>query len=156
MTVQFNVLDYLTPDEIKDECKKAIQSSVKEMFAKDEAGIDRLICNLGYEFVFRAVSAAIGEDAREKIAAKVAELLQKDDAIKYEMWRRRDAWDRTESPAIGILDDSIKANRLLIFQKVQEAIRDYDFYDVNEAMYAAAQDVIRQRIFGGENDGHNA
>lgn len=153
MTVQFNVLDYLTPDEIKDECKKAIQSSVKEMFTKDEADIDRLISNLGYEFVFRAVSAAIGEDAREKIATKVAELLQKDDAIRYEMWRRRDAWDRTESPAIGILDEAIKANRLLIFEKVQDAIRNYEFHDVQEAMFAAAENVIRQRIFGG---GENA
>ena len=151
MTVQFNILDYLSPDEIKAECKKAIQNQVQYMFSK-EYDIDRLVSNLGYEFIFRAVTSAIGEDAEKKIAAKVAELLQEGDSIKYEMWRRQDAWERTESPAITILYEAIQANKLLIYEKVQEAIRNFEFHDVQEAMFAAAEKVIRQRIFGGDQE----
>lgn len=152
MTVQFDILDYLTPEEIKDVCKEAIHLRVREMFCKGEAEIDRLITNLGYEFIFRAVSAAIGEDAEKKVAAKVVELLQKDDAVKYELWRRKDAWDRTESPAIEILNEAIQANKLLIYEKVQQSIKDFEFCDVREAMFAAAEKVIRQKLFGGDQE----
>ena len=58
MEVTFNVFEYLTPDEIKEECKKAIRHSVHDTFAKNEAEVQRLISNLGYEFVFKAVSVA--------------------------------------------------------------------------------------------------
>ena len=152
MTVQFDILDYLTPEEIKDVCKDAIRHRVQDMFCTSGAEIDRLISNLGYEFIFRAVSAAIGEDAEKKVATKVTELLQKDDVIKYELWRKKDAWERTESPAIAILNEAILANKLLIYERVQQSIKDFEFCDVREAMFAAAEQVIRQKLFGGDQE----
>lgn len=156
MEVTFNVLDYLTPNEIREECKKAIQQSVRNTFAKDEGDIERLISNLGYAFIFEAVSEAIGKDAKQTIAEKVAELAQDRHAISFEMWRKKDAWERTESPAIGILYEAIRDNKPLMRECVQHAIKEFDFGDVREAIYATAHEVIYEKLFGGADDERKA
>ena len=150
MEVTFDVLDYLTPDEIREECKKAIRHSVHDTFAKNEAEVQRLISNLGYEFIFKAVSVAIGKDAEKAIAEKVAELAQDRHAISFEMWRKKDAWERTESPAIGILYEAIKDNKQLMRDSVQLAIRECEFPDVRDAMYETACEIVREKLFGGK------
>ena len=152
MEVTFNVFEYLNPDEIKEECKKAIQQSVRDMFCKNEAEIDRLISNLGYEFIFKAVSEAIGVDAKTEIAKKVAELAQDKSHIGFEMWRKKDIWDRTESPAIGILYEAINDSKQLMKECVQQIIREFDIPDVREAMYDTACEIVREKLFGGADN----
>lgn len=149
MEVSFDVLDYLTPDEIREECKKAIRHSVHDTFARNEADVQRLISNLGYEYIFKAVSVAIGTDAKKAIAEKVAELAQDKQAINFEMWRKKDAWERTESPAISILYEAIRDNKMLMRECVQAAIREFDFPDVREAMYETACNIVYEKLFGG-------
>ena len=153
MEVTFDVFDYLTMDEIKEECKKAIQSSVRDMFCKNEAEIDRLISNLGYEFIFKAVSDVIGADAKKAIADKVVELAQDKSHIRFEMWRKKDAWERVESPAIGILYEAINDNKWYIRQCVQKVIEEFDFPDVRSAMYETACDIVHEKLFGGADNG---
>jgi hypothetical protein len=153
MEITFNVLDYLTPDEIKEECKKAIRHSVHDTFAKGEGDVERLISNLGYEFIFKAVSAAIGKDAEKAIADTVQKLASDKSHIQFLMWRRKDAWERSESPAIGILEEAIRDNKLLIRECVQTAIKEFEIPDVRDAMYAMAQDIIYEKLFGGAEYG---
>ena len=152
MEITFNVFEYLGPDEIKEECKKAIRDSVQKMFATNEAEIDRLISNLGHEFIFNAVSKAIGMDAQTLIAEKVADLVKDKHHIQFEMWRRKDAWDRTESPAIGILYEAINDNKQLRRDCVQQIIKEYDIPDVRDAMYDTACEIVREKLFGGIED----
>lgn len=150
MEVKFDVFDYLTPEEIREECKHTIRSCVRETFARNESEINRLISNLGYEFLFEAVSEAIGKDAREEIATVVKELASEKSHIKYVMWRRKDAWDHRESPAIGILDQAIVDNKWLIRDCVQKAIAECDFPDVRDAMYDTACNIVHEKLFGAK------
>ena len=153
MEVTFNVFDYLSPDEIKEECKKAIRHSVHDTFAKNEIEVERLISNLGYEFVFKAVSNAIGKDAEKTIVEVVRQICTDKSHIQYLMWRRKDVWDRTESPAIGILYEAIKDNKQLIRECVQQQIRECDIPDVRDALYGMACDIVYEKLFGGAEDG---
>ena len=152
MEVTLNIFDYLSPDEIKEECKKAIRHSVHDTFARDEAEVQRLISNLGYEFVFKAVSVAIGKDAEKAITEMVRQLCTDKSHIQYLMWRRKDAWERTESPAIGIMEEAIKDNKQLIRDCVQQQIRECEIPDVRDALYYMAMDIVREKLFGGETD----
>ena len=148
MNVTINIEDYLTQDEIKEECRCAIRNSVYEMFCAKESDVDRLISNLGYEFIFEAVSEAIGKDAENAIAEKVAELIKDDSSIRYEMWRKNDAWNRTESPATKILHKAIEDNEQLMRERVHDAIVNFEFPDVREAMYDIACEVVSEKLFG--------
>lgn len=148
MNITIDITDYLSQDEIKEECKCAIRNSVHKMFCRKESDIDRLISNLGYEFIFEAVSKAIGKDAETVITEKVVELIKSDSSIKYEMWRKKDAWDRSESPAIKILYEAIEDNKWLMRDCVQKVIMDFEFPDVRDAMYDIACEIVSEKLFG--------
>lgn len=148
MNITIDIKDYLSEDEIKDECRFAIRNSIYEMFCKNESDIDRLISNLGYEFIFEAVSKAIGKDSEEMIVKKVTELAKDSSAIKYEMWRKKDVWDRSESPAIKILHEAIEDNNWLMRDCVQKVIMDFEFPDVRDAMYDIACEIVSEKLFG--------
>jgi len=151
MEIKIDVSNYLTHEEIKEECRMAIRSIIKEQFSK-ESQIQRLISNLGYEFIFEAVSQEMGMDAREAISEVVFDLASDVSHIRYEMWRRKDAWERTESPAITIMNEAIKENRDFIEASVRAAIKEFEFPDVRQAMYDMAQEVIYEKLFGGNGD----
>lgn len=150
MNVTIDITDYLSQEEIIEECKYAIRSSVQEMFCRNENDIDRLINNLGYEFIFGAVSKAIGKDAAKVIAEKVEELIKDDSSIKYEMWRKKDTWGRDESPAIKMLYEAIENNKPLMEQRVREEIMKHELYEMQDIMYNIACDVLYNRIFAKE------
>ena len=152
MELTINIEDYITPDEIKSVAMEAVRDSIMRTYSRDEYNISRLITNLSYEFIFKAVSDAIGEDAQTKISNKVKELLEDGGSIRYELWRRKDAWEKTESPAIPILHKAIKDNEGLIRTKVMQSIDDYRFDDVQDAMYNALNEIIYDKVFGSAKE----
>lgn len=154
MELTINIEDYIKPEEIKAVAMEAVRDSIMRTYSRDEYNITRLITSLSYEFIFSAVSNAIGEDAQIKISNKVKELLEEGSSIRYELWRRKDAWEKTESPAIPILHKAIKDNEGLIRAKVMQSIDSYKFDDVQEAMYDALNTIVYEKVFGSnEKDG---
>ena len=148
MELTINIEDFITPEEIKAIAMEAVRDSIMRIYSRDEYNISRLITNLSYEFIFKAVSDAIGEDAQTKISNKVKELLEDGGSIRYELWRRKDAWEKTESPAIPILHKAIKDNEGLIRTKVMQSIDSYEFNDVQDAMYEALNQIVYEKVFG--------
>lgn len=153
MELTINIEDYITPEEIKAVAMEAVRDSIMRTYSRDEYNISRLITNLSYEFIFKAVSEAIGENAQVKISSKVKELLEDGGSIRYELWRRKDAWEKTESPAIPILHKAIQDNEGLIRKKVMEHIDGYEFNDVQEAMYEALNQIVYEKVFGSTEKG---
>ena len=126
----------------------AVRQAVFNMYGRNESEIRRLITNLSYEFIFKAVSDCIGEDAETLIVNKVKELLEKDDSsIKYNMWRKKDVYENTESPAVTILHKAIKDNEQMIRNKVMQHIDTFDFGDVQTAIYEGLESILYEKIF---------
>lgn len=150
MNITIDIRDYLSPDEIRDICKDTIAHDVHMLFTKNEADIERLISNLGYNFVFAAVSKAINKDAEKVISDKVVELIKNDSAIKYEIWHRADAWQRTDSPAIKILNNAIEDNKFLIRDRVSVEVGKYPLDEVREEFFDMAVHILEEKLFGKE------
>lgn len=153
MELSIRIEDYITPEEIKAIAMEAVRDSITRTFCRDEASINRLISNLSYQFIFKAVSDAIGENAQAKITEKVKELLEDGSSIRYELWRRKDAWQKDESPAIPILHKAIKDNEGLIRAKVMQSIDGYEFMDVQDAMYEALDKIVCDMVYGSKKGG---
>lgn len=147
MDITIKVEDYITPEEIKALAMEAIREVIFKTFYRDEAGINRLISNLSYEFIFKAVSDAIGENAEARISDKVKELLEDTGTIRYELWRRKSNFEKCDSPAVEILNEAIKDNKSLIRSKVEEGIRNFEFDDIQTAMYEALSDVVYNMVY---------
>ena len=148
MEVKIAIEDYITPEEIKSIAMEELRKHIQSLYKGDERNINRLISNLSYEFIFKAVSDAIGDDAQTMIADKVKELCSDSGTIRYEMWRKKDNWDKEESPAIAIMKSAIRDNEDLIKAKVVQTIESFKFDDIQTAMYEALEQVVRDRIFG--------
>ena len=102
MNIEINISDYLSKEEIKEECKCAIRQLIYNTYNK-ESRIDTLISNLSYEFLFKQISECINKDTETLIRNKVIELLEDDSNIKYLLFRKSDAWDRESSVGYKIL-----------------------------------------------------
>lgn len=154
MDVTFNIEDYLNEEEIKEECKFAIRTMVKEHFQND-ADLDRLITNLSYEFVFKAIDETTGIDSLQKIKDTVVKLVQKESTINYELFRPKDAWGRGEALGLKVLNEAINENIPLIKEKVKEAINNYDFLnrkDLQERMEDLFHDMLEEKLFHNDEE----
>lgn len=147
MEVAIKIEDYLSEEEIKDIAKEQIACAIREKFKK-ERDIERIITNLSYEFLFKAVSESIGEDSFEKIKNTVVSLLEDDSHIRYSIWRRKDAWENEQSPAVDIMYQAIKDNHELIENRVYELISNYDFNEAKEEIYNVVCNAIEKQLFG--------
>ena len=153
MELKINIEDYITPEEIKAVAMEAVRDSIVGTFCVNESNVNRLISNLSYEFIFKVVSDAIGEDAQTKITNKVKELLENESCIRYELWRKKDTFEKYESPAIHMLHKAIKDNEDLIRAKVVQSIDEYHFDDVQNAMYEALNQIVYDKVFGTTREG---
>ncbi len=154
MNIEINVSDYLSEEEIKEECKTAIRHCIFEQYKK-ESQTERLITNLSYEFVFKAIQETTGEDALQKVKDTVKELVRNKSTISYELFKKADAWDMSESVGQKILTEAITENEPLIKEKVKEAINGYDFLskrDLQTRMEDLFHEMLEEKLFGGEDN----
>ena len=115
MNIEIDIHDYLSEEDIKDEAKYALRSLFANQFRK-EADIERVLSNLTHEYIFKMVCDKLNVD-REYIEAAIADGIKKaieGDTIKYKVFQRKDAWERSESPAVKILDDTLANSKELI------------------------------------------
>lgn len=146
--ITINIDDHMTPEDIKVSCMEAIRQAVFNSYYRDDRKLNGLITNLSYEFIFKAISDCINEDAETLIVNKVKELLLGDDSsIKYNLWRKKDVYEQNESPAITILHKAIKDNEQMIRNKVMEHIDTFNFDDVQTAMYEGLEKILYEKIF---------
>ena len=131
MTIKVD--DYLSKEEIKEIAIDELKESFRDQFRK-ETDIERVLSNLSHEYVFHRVMQHLeinSEDVEKIIIDGVAKALEPD-TIRWKVFQRKDAWERTESPAVRILDDVLKDCRPKIEEMVNANIEKYDFKELRD------------------------
>lgn len=149
MNIEINIKKYLNTEEIQEECRQAIRFQISQLF-KTENDIDRLISNLSYEFIFKAIEESTGKDQLQKIKDTVAKLVSKESTISYELFKQKDAWSRSEAVGLKVLHEAINENVPLIKEKVKEAIGNYDFLsrkDLQTRMEDLFHEMLEEKLF---------
>lgn len=129
MELKINIQDYFSDEQIKEIAEQELRSAFREQFRK-EADVERVITNLSIEYVHALVAEQWGGDFDELLREKVRDAIEKD--VGYHVFRRKDAWDRTESPAVAILDEECKNSRPLIRECVEKRIKEYPFSELDK------------------------
>lgn len=133
MEITINLEDYVTPEEIKAQALYTLSCHFENQL-RCEADIDRVLSNLTSEYIFERVCMNL-DISHEEVERRITEGIQKaleSDHIKYYVFRRKDAWDRSESPAVTILDNVLKDCRATIEREVEKRIAEYDFRELRE------------------------
>lgn len=145
MKVEIDIDEYLTPETRKEIAEDELRRAFRRQFQK-ESDVERVLANLAYEFVFTLVAEQWDGDFTELLKRKIKDAIESD-SLKYEVFRRKDAWGRTESPAIKILDEECAKARPLIRECVEKHIREYPFHELErDEIGSVIWDVIMERI----------
>lgn len=147
MELKINIEDYLSELEIKEIAKEQLEYSFKELFRK-EADIERILSNISHEFVFDLINSQCDCDLEQILKDTIKDTLQNKD-ISYYLFRRKDAWDRSESPMIKIIDEEVINSRPLIKEMIEKHIEKYPFNELDKnEIVDTISDVIKERLFG--------
>lgn len=147
MNIEIDIHDYLSEEDIKNEALYALRGLFANQLRK-EADIERVLSNLTHEYIFKMVCDKLNVD-REYIESAIADGVKKaieGDTIKYKVFQRKDAWERSESPAVKILDDTLANSKELIEAEVEMRIREYDFHELQEEIQDTIYEVICRRL----------
>ena len=158
MDITIDAFDYISPEKIseivEDEIRYAIRSQIKK-----ESDIERVLTNFTAEYIFKLMESEWAANAVdfEKALREAINHAIESDHVKYYVFRRKDAWDRTESPAVKILDEECANSRPLIREMVENHIKEYPFHELDrEEIGCVIYDVIMEKILkrnGRSEDG---
>lgn len=115
--------DYLTPSEIKDVVRDEFAAFVAKSLSK-ETDLTRIIGNIAHEIVFNEVRKYI-PNYKELLAKNVKQIIEKKD-YQWEIFRRKDAWEREEGPGLTIIKETLNANKDAIKKRIENAINNFD------------------------------
>ena len=145
MKVELNFSDYCSHEQIKEIAEDELRNAFRAQFQK-ESDVERVITNLSLEYVFALIAEQWDGDFAEALREQVKKSIS-EDTIKYQVFRRRDAWDRTESPAVKILDEECANSRPLIKAAVEKHIAAYPFHEFDrDEIGGVIYDVIMDKI----------
>lgn len=121
MNIEVVLSDYLTEADIRDICASEVHAKIREDLRR--LNVNTIISNLSYEEVFRMVDEQIGKNdyCMMAIAEKVPEIIS--NLSSYSIFRKADAWERTESIGQKILDEEVNNARPLIAERSFEYVR---------------------------------
>ena len=129
-TIEINIDDYLSESEKKQYAIEAFKESVKHGMFKGKEGIQldseiqRVIGNISHSIVMGEVQKYI-PNSEELIKKKTLDIINSSD-FSYQLFKKKDAWDKEESLAISYMREVITQSKNEFQEKIRETMRNYD------------------------------
>lgn len=154
MKLEIDVLDYVSPERLSEIIEEEFRYSIRAQIKK-ESDVERVLSNFTAEYVFKMMEeewAAHAQDFEKALRERIYAAIE-DDRLSYYVFRRKDAWDRTESPAVKILDEECANSRPLIREMVEKHIRQYPFHELErDEIGGVIYSVIMDKILKPRED----
>jgi hypothetical protein len=128
--MEIDINEYLSEEDKKEIAIDVFRQQVKNQLFKKTDGtvqsdseIQRVIGNITHEIVFQEVQKYI-PDAEELVKKNVMKAIKKD--MTYQVFKKKDAWDREESLATKYMREEMIANEESFKERIREAMASYD------------------------------
>ena len=149
MKLEVNVKDFLTDEQIEAICEDELRSIIRRQM-QTEVDLDRVLSNRSYEYMFRLVQEELGiheDEFRYELVKRCKEALEPD-SLRFMVFRRKDAYNRTESVAVKYLDEALMESKPKIVELVNKVIEEYPFYELKDCILDTIYECIEQKLFG--------
>lgn len=113
-----DVENYLSNGEIREIIKQELAKAVQ-----DDA--ERILNNATYHVIFKVVDEVLDNNAKDLIREKSIDIIN--NLSIYEVFRRRNEWEKEDSIAYQTLQETVKENINLIKTNVIEAIQKHNY-----------------------------
>lgn len=142
--ITLNVSEFFSKEELKEIAEQELRAAFRAQFQK-ESDVERVIVNLSYEYVCKMVAEQWDGDFEELLRQKVRKTIE--EQTGWQVFRRKDAWGSTESPAVAILDEECRNSRPLIRAAIEKHIEEYPFHELDKTEIAETiWEVIMEKI----------
>ena len=137
-TINVNVSDYLSEEEMKEICKDVFTNAVSR-YINTENDLKRIIGNIGYE-----TACDILDKQVPNFSNQIIEQTKKAcaDISNYTVFRSANGWGDKDSVGKVILEQATKDNKDIIIKKVQEIFNAID----NDSLRYKISDIIQEYI----------
>ncbi|MBS1577777.1 MAG: hypothetical protein JST09_20935 [Bacteroidetes bacterium] len=129
-TITIDINDYLSESEKKEYAIEAFKETIKKGMFNDKDGIQldreiqRVIGNISHSIVMDEVQKYI-PNCEDLIKQKVLKIIN-EDSFSYQVFKKKDAWENSESLAITYMNETIRANKDVFQKRIKETIENYD------------------------------
>lgn len=144
MEVKIKIEDYLTEDDIQEIIKDELAGKVRK--AVEEKDLDRIITNSAYRIIFKAVDEQIGEDIECLLRDKAIEAVS--GLSTFHVFRQKDVWEKEDSIAYTYLQQAMRDNKDVLFERVKEIMGSIDEEYLSSRLNDLIYEVIADRILG--------
>lgn len=152
--MNINLEDYLSEDQIRSIIEEEVREDVRhQIMSMSDGHLSDIMVNATYEAVDRMVAERFHENLTEKLAIRVAALI--DTMSFFTIFRQKDAYGPA-SLCQQYLDEAVEANKDLITQKVVEKINDFHYDEIIESIEDTVYEVIHDKLFGKKEDDHES
>ena len=142
MKIELNLEDYLTDEEIKNACEKAIYTNTYHKLAALD--IDTVIANSSYKIIWKVLDEKFDKNLEEILCKKCEDVINNLSA--FSVFRNKDSFNSKKSVGQEILDKKIVESESLIERRINEIIEKYDFNELNEYIGETIYDCIMKKL----------
>lgn len=121
-TLNIDVADYLSPQEIKELIQEQLRSEIHSFF-RDEKNAQRLLSNLSYQIVFDEIDKVV-PNSQQLVVVSTTKVLK--DIKSYSVFRDA-SYGSAPSLAYKYMEDAVRNNKALIEQQVVATMTSKDY-----------------------------
>lgn len=143
MKIEFEVSDYLNEKEIKKCIMAGIVRSI-DGFMANEDNFERVMSNLAYKIIWDGIDELMKEkevDLKSMLEGKVINIIDK--LSVFEVFNTG-GWGSKRTYGMDMIDETLKAKKTLIEEKVEQLINEYSINTNN--FKDDIKDVVEEQI----------
>ena len=124
--MNINIENYLSEEEIKDICKEGLRNNIKKQFSSEKE-IMRIITNLSYYELWEEIEKEV-PNCKNIIKEKT--IMQLNNISTYDVIRRKDEFNSSNSVAQEFIENYVKENKEIIENKVKTILNELSKTDI--------------------------
>lgn len=141
--MEIDISQYLSEEDKKRIAEEEYRSVIRSVVAVDK---ERILSNAAYTVVQKMIDEQFGEDMNTILVDKTIAIIQ--GMSDFNVFKRKDAWDKDESKGYKYLQDAVESNKGLIEDKVAEIIQSLDASDFHYKLEELMYQVVENRLLG--------
>ena len=159
--IEINIDNYLSEEDKKEiaieEFRRIVRENTLEEFKRESkltnkkgmSDYERIISNSIFYYLEGEIDSLIGQDTKKLIREGVEKTIKKQD-YNYSLFRRKNAWESEESPALKVVIECIRENtdyiKSKLMSKIDENINNLDNEDVLDTVREIFYEIIEEKL----------
>ena len=148
MFIQINIHDYIDDKRITEIVEEEFRNSIRGTLGANN-NVGNVLSNISYDVAFRLVCAEFNiscSEFHEIIKQRIVQILRDPNAIRFEVFRKKDSLNDSDSPAVEYLHEVLLESKPKIEAAVNSIIDEYPFTELRTEIEDTIYECIMRKF----------